>query len=412
MNAPLLRRRALAACVALSLATAIPLPALSAGVPQADEAPAPSRASTARRSKGDRKQQAAKAETNYPNATRVEPGLRATEKGGPKLQKLVKAYDAKNLQEARAIADEVIASDKANAYERAFAAQVAAQIAYEESDLPAAETYARRSVEFNGLDNNGHYGTMLMLGQLQLQQEKYAEALATFEKLHGETKAQQPNELYYKGVALYRLQRYPEAISVLRQAIDATPEPKTEWQQLLMSLYAESGMSAEAAQLAEALAKKAPNDKRSQMNLAATYMQSNNYEKAVEVLEKLRAAGQLTEERDYTQLYRLYANIKGKEKETVDVIEEGLQKGILKPDHTTYLALAQSYYFTEQMDKAIEAYTKAAPLAKDGETYLNLAKTLWMANRIPEAKEAARQAKAKGVKKPKDADQIIALPGR
>ena len=36
----------------------------------------------------------------------------------------------------------------------------------------------------------------------------------------------------------------------------------------------------------------------------------------------------------------------GKEKEVIAVINDGMQKGILKPDQQTYLALAQSYYYS------------------------------------------------------------------
>ncbi|MCY1460961.1 hypothetical protein D9M71_785680 [compost metagenome] len=91
------------------------------------------------------------------------------------------------------------------------------------------------------------------------------------------------------------------------------------------------------------------------------------------------------------------------------MINEGISKGILKPDYQTYLALAQSYYYTEQVPQAIEAWKNAAPLSKDGETYLNLAKVLHQEGRIPEAKQAARDALAKGVKKPADANNIINL---
>ena len=46
---------------------------------------------------------------------------------------------------------------------------------------------------------------------------------------------------------------------------------------------------------------------------------------------------------------------------------------------------------------------KAAPLSKDGETYLNLARVLHAEGRVPEAKQAAQQALAKGVKNQADA---------
>ena len=70
-----------------------------------------------------------------------------------------------------------------------------------------------------------------------------------------------------------------------------------------MSSYAETGKTDEAIALAEKLAAKDPDDKKKQMNLAAVYSQADQFDKAAAVLEKMRAAGQLTEDRDYRQLY-------------------------------------------------------------------------------------------------------------
>jgi tetratricopeptide (TPR) repeat protein len=424
MNTPTFRRRLLAvALITLTGTAAAPLAIAQSADEEREEktsevssrsGAASQRArerAAARANKGQAQAETKKVE-NYPEATRTSPAAKATAKGTTKLQKMLKLNEEAKGAEARAIADEVIADDKANAYERAFAAQIGAQIAYEAEDQAAAMAYLDKVLAFDGLDNNGHFGAMLMLAQLQMQNEKYTDALKTFDRFFAETKTAKPEHLVLKGNALYRLERYPEAITVLRQAIDGNPNARPDWQQLLMAAYAESGQSAEAAKLAEAVASKAPTDKRAQMNLAATYLQTNNYAKAAEVLERLRAAGQLTEDRDYRQLFSVYLNIEGKEREAATVIDEGLQKGVLKGDFNTYLALAQSYYFSEQMDKAIGAYQKAAPLDDDGETYLNLARALWAADRVSEAKQAAQQAISKGVKKPDDAKRILALPGQ
>ncbi|GAB3373331.1 tetratricopeptide repeat protein [Lysobacter rhizosphaerae] len=353
-----------------------------------------------------------KATITYPNATRQEPGAKASAKASPKLQKMMKLYDDEKPAEARAIADEIIGTEAFNAYDHAFAAQIAAQIAYEADDANGAIAYLDKAMAFNGLDNNSHYNAMLMKAQLQLQEDKYADGLTTIDQFLSETKSQQPEHLVIKGNALYRLEKYPEAAAVLKQAIDASPEPRADWQQLLMAAYAESGQGDQAIAMAEKVAAKSPTDKRAQMNLVAVYLQADKYDKASVVLEKLRAAGQFTEDRDYRQLYSTYLNSEGKEKQAAGVIQEGLDKGILKPDHQSYLALAQSYYFSEQPGPAIEAYKKAAPLDDDGETYLNLARLLWQEARIPEAKEAAKQAIAKGLKKPDDAKKILALPAK
>ncbi len=355
---------------------------------------------------------AAPAANQYPNATRQEPPAKASAKVTPKLQKMMKAYDDDKGADARAIADEILANEAANAYDKSFSAQIAGQIAYEADDAAAALNYWNKALESNGLDNNSHFNLMFTVAQVQLQEDKYTESLATVDRFLKESGSQKPEQLIVKGNALYRLERYPEAAAVLKQAIEASPEPKAEWQQLLMAAYAEAGQGGEATKMAEAVAAKNPNDKRAQLNLAVIYQQNDQFDKAAAVLEKMRASGQLTEDKEYRQLYASYLNMDGKEKEAVTVINDGLQKGILKPDYQTYLAMAQAYYFSDQVAPAIDAYKKAAPLGPDGETYLNLARVLWQEDRIPEAKEAAKQAIAKGVKKPDDAKKILALPAK
>jgi tetratricopeptide (TPR) repeat protein len=350
-----------------------------------------------------------KAEVMFPNATRKEPATKTSSKASKKLQKLIDVYNDQDYAQTRTLADELLALEGTNEYDRSLAAQLASQAAYNLDDAAAAKAYLQQVLQFNGLDNNGHFQSMLMLAQLQLADDQLEAGLATLDRFLTETKSSRPEDLVLKGQALYQAERFQEAIPVLKQAIEATPEPKDSWVQLLMASYAETKQNDQAVALAEQLAAKNPADKKAQMNLASVYGQADQMDKAAGVLEKLRASGQLTDEREYRQLYITYANMDGHEKDVIAVINEGIQKGVLKPDYQTYLALAQSYYYSDQIPQAIEQWQKAAPLSKDGETYLNLARVLWQEGRTAEAKQAAQQALAKGVKKPDDAKKIINL---
>jgi tetratricopeptide (TPR) repeat protein len=410
MNSTSSRLTVLAAAVAavIGLGAISPVHAQAAAERQQQRRAEREAAKAAKAGKEDKKAD------QYPNATRKEPAVKASAKAGPKLQKMVKLYDDDKAAEARALADEIIANEAFNAYDHAFAAQLAGQIAYESNDPAAALNYWNKALQLDALDNNGHYNLMFTVAQIQLQEEKYADALATFERFEKDTGTQKPEHLIVKGNSLFRLERYPEAIAVLKQVLAANPQGATltNAQQLLMASYSEANQPNEASKLAEEIAAKAPNDPAAQLNLANTLYSIEQYAKAAEVLEKLRAAGQLKEEKHYKLLIATYAQMDGKEKQLIGVVNDGLQKGILKPDFNNYVALAQSYYYSEQPGPAIDAYKKAAPLDDDGETYLNLARLLWQENRIPEAKEAAKQAIAKGLKKPEDAKKILALPAK
>ncbi|UOV08850.1 tetratricopeptide repeat protein [Pseudoxanthomonas sp. F37] len=371
-----------------------------------------------------RRDEQKKEEVLFPDTTRQEPEAKGSPKVLTKLNKLIEAYNKALDQEdetkaaagyttARTLADEIIANGSANAYDKALAAQIASQAALNTDDEAAAEGYLKQAIEANALGNNQHFQLMLQLAQLQLQKDDYTNGFATLDKYLAESKSKRPADFAFKGQYLYQADRFAECIPPLKQAIETStnPEDKVDnWTQILMVCYQEAGQLAEAVKVAEQLAAKSPNDKRAQMNLASIYLNSEQEAKAAAVLEKLRTAGLMTEEKDYRQLYLTYANMEGKEKDVIAVVNEGLQKGVVKPDYQTYLALAQAYYYSEQIPQAIEAWQKAAPLSKDGETYLNLARVLWQEGRIPEAKVAARAALDKGLKKPDDAKKIIALP--
>ena len=365
-----------------------------------------------------------KEEALYPDTTRAEPEAKGAPKVQTKLNKLIDTYNKANDQDddakaregytnARALADEILANPSANAFDRALAAQIASQAALSTDDESAAEAYLKQAVDANALSNNQHFQLQLQLAQIQLQKDDYANGFATLDKYFAESKSKRPGDLAFKGQYLYQAERYADCIPPLKQAIETSTNPDDKvdnWTQILMVCYQEAGQTADALKVAEALAAKSPNDKRAQMNLATIYLNSEQEAKAAAVLEKVRASGLMTEEKDYKQLFVTYANMDGKEKEVISVVNEGLQKGLLKPDFQTQLALAQAYYYSEQIPQAIEAWQKAAPLATNGDTYLNLARVLWQEGRIPEAKVAARAALEKGLKKPEDAKKIIALP--
>lgn len=359
---------------------------------------------------GNRGGRQAKAEVLFPQATRVEPAAKGSTRLQGKLQKLFASYNKDDFEATRSQADEIIATENANEYDKAVSAQLASQAAYNLDDMPAAKAYLEQAVALNALDNNGHLQALLMLAQLQLQDEQYEPGMANLDKFLSESASTNPEHLIIKGQALYQMERYAEAIPVLQQAISASAEPKDNWNQLLMAAYSSSDQTGEALAVAKQIAERNPSDKRAQINLASMYMQADQMDQAAAVMEALRTAGQLNEEREYRQLYSIYANTENAEAKVIDVINEGLTKGVLKEDYQVYLALAQSYYYTERVAEAIDAWKKAAPLSPNGETYLNLARVLHSEDRIPEAREAARQALAKGgLRKPEDAQKIINL---
>lgn len=353
------------------------------------------------------RQKAPEVEARYPQATRTEPTDRASQRIAPQLQRMFKHYEDGEVNAAVDAADAILANDRANAYEKAMAARVAGVALINEDDARAIR-YLQQTLELNGLNNNDHYEAMYVLAQLQSQQEgQGAVALATVDQLLQQTRSDRADFYALKGNILYNMDRHAEAVEALKLAVQHAEEPRDDVNQLLMASYAELGQTDEAVRMAEQLANANPDNVRMQMNLATVYMQAERDQQALAVLERLRAGGKLTEERDYRNLYAMYSNAQGQERKAIEVINEGLAKGILKDGYETQLALAQAYYFSEQLEPAIAAWNKAAPLAPDGRAYLNLARALFNEGRFAEARAAAQSALDKGLDNPQEARQLI-----
>lgn len=346
---------------------------------------------------------------DYPNATRVSPPAENSPRLARDLQKMFDLYNGgEDLEGAITLAEKILANERAKPYDRAVSLMIAGNAALGIDDYGRAIPYLERAIEADALPNNNHFATIHTLASVYAQEDMAEKAIPLIERLVAETRSEDPQVYSLKGAVHYNEGQYAEAVEALKKAIELSPEPESNWIQMLMASYSELGRDAEALALAESLQKKNPDDKRTILNLASLYAQGDQPAKAAALLEDARARGLLTDKRDYENLYAIYLNLDGKEAEAAKVIEEGLAKGILTADARTYTFLGQSLYFSDQIDAAISAYQKGAPLDATGETYLVLSQVLTNEDRNAEAIAAAKQAIAKGVDKPGEAWMVIA----
>ena len=362
---------------------------------------------SAARGDRDKDKEQEKAPPMFPNATRQDPEIKPVASINKQLQRLFDLNEEEKFDEVLTNGEAILAHKKAGPYEKSIVYQIMGFVYIDKDDYPTAITYLQKALDANGLPNDTHYQIMNQIAQMQMSDENYEEAEKTTARLLQETKSEKPELLATRGNVLYRLERYDEAAALLKKAIETSDKPQEQWNQLLMATYFDQDKPLEAAKIAEGILAKNPNDKKTLMNLASIYAQADQYDKSAEILEKARAQGMLTEERDYRQLFAIYLNSEGKENAAIGVINEGLSKNILKPDADLYIALGQAYYFTDRPNEAIDAYKKAAGLATDGEAALNLARMLSNEERHQEAKAAAQEAIKKGVKRPGDAWMVL-----
>ena len=305
------------------------------------------------------------AAAQYPQATREEPEASASRRGLKALQELVETYNAGDTAKTTVAALAIATDADSNAYEKAFAYQIAATAVSGAGDDAKGAEYFAKAIEANGLGNNDHYTAMLNLAVVQYGAGEFPQALATIDRFLAETKSQKPEALNLRGGALMGMERYADAAAVYAAQVAASPE-----------------------------------DKVARMNAVAAYQQAGQDDKAVALLADAQAKGQLADANEYRALYVSYLNSE-RDKDALKVIDEGLAKGILKegPELArAFMIIGQNAYYVEDEATALAMYTRAAPMADNGEAALNLAKLHSEAGNKAKAKAAAELALSKGVK--------------
>ncbi|WHZ20069.1 MAG: hypothetical protein OJF55_002218 [Rhodanobacteraceae bacterium] len=345
----------------------------------------------------------AKQATKYPNATRKQPsnaGVSAKE--GKTLNEGLQA--ANSGDSATALKDlQPIADSSSNAYARALAMLGLAQVKYRSGDTKGAIALQKQAIDSNALDNDSYFQGLETLAQMYIADEDYNDALTTLDSWSKQSGAQSADIEALKGNAYYRLQKYPEAVAAIQKAKSLSDKPQPSWDQIEMASYFAMDKYDDAAKLAEAALAKDPNNSTLLQNVIAIYINAHQDQKALALLERARANGQIKDETGYMNMAKMYDNLgqsssdpKPNATKAVAVLKEGMDKGIVQPGFDSYKLLGDSYAIAGDYKDAAAAYGKASPDAKDGQVDFLRGQMLENLGRHKEARDALKQAIAKG----------------
>lgn len=332
-----------------------------------------------------------KVETMYPNAKRESPAPKVGRTMGKKLQKLADLQGGDDAQKLIAKANEIIGAKKASNYEKAFAYQLSGFTKYESEDTNGALADLNKAIELDALPNDQHFQLMFQAAQMYLMEEQYNKALPMLDRFLKESGSKDPKHLVLKGNALYRMEKFDQAAAITKQAIDASDAPEASWLQILMASYFEGGKTQQALSVGKEILAKNPNDMNMVRNLAGLYQQNDELATAAGLLDDARKRGIFTDAKDYEQLAQIY-NYNEKEAQAINVLQDGISKGVIKPTAQTYTTMGQSYFFMDKPKEAIETLKKGQALETDGSVSSLLSRIYVDQDMNAQAKSAAQKA--------------------
>lgn len=344
-----------------------------------------------------------KQETKYPNATRKQPkDTRVSAKEAKTLNEGLAA--ANSGDSATALKDlQPIADSGSSAYAKALAMLGLAQVKYRSGDTKGAIALQKQALDSNALDNDSYFQGLETLAQLYIADEDYSDALTTLDTWNKESGAQSADVYALQGNAYYRMQKYPQAVAAIQKAKSLSDKPQASWDQIEMASDFAMDKYDDAAKLAEAALAKDPNNGTLLQNVIAIYINAHQDQKALALLERARANGQIKDQAGYMNMAKMYDNLgqnssnpKANAMKAVGVLQEGMSKGIIQPGYDSYKLLGDSYAIAGDYKNAVTAYGKAAPDAKTGEVDFLRGQLLEQLDRHKEARDALKQAVAKG----------------
>ncbi len=348
---------------------------------------------------------AKKEETKYPNATRSAPKTDLSNAADQKmLQEGLDALNAGEDDKAQQDLQKVVDSSKSK-YAKGVALLGLANLKFNANDYPGAIAYYKQMFDLNSVSNDQYYDSMYNLAAAYVQSEQYQQALDEIKQWREQGKRETADSYALEGNVYYRMQKYSEAVTAIRKAQSMTNEPKDSWNSILMASLSESGQSGEAGNILEQQLQKDPKNKGVMHNAIVVYVQDSQYDKALALLERERKDGLLTDEKDYLETARFYANIaQGGDKPNVavngaDLLQEGFSKNIVKATAENYKLQGDLYIIAQEQEKALAAYSKASPLANSGDIDFTRAQIMGAQQNWAEAKTTLEKGLQRGVTK-------------
>jgi tetratricopeptide (TPR) repeat protein len=143
-------------------------------------------------------------------------------------------------------------------------------------------------------------------------------------------------------------------------------------------------------------------------------VQAKKNDQAIQMLEKARASGSLSEE-NYVTLSKLYL-ITAQSSDTpkpdamkaAAVLQDGMSKGVVKANADNYMLIGEANEMADNPKAAEDAYSKANATATDGEAAMRGGHLLLIDGKYSQARSLIQQAIQKGVKHKGTAYMLLA----
>jgi len=284
--------------------------------------------------------------------------------------------------------------DRLNARERALVYRFLAYAAIGQEDSEAAVGYFEKVVEQEVVLVEDEASVRFNIAQICASLEQWEKVDETLSEWFNYV--EDPNGAAYYLLAISRYQRelHAEAMAPAIKSLEVSDQPEERWLQLVAALYLQEEDFDSAVPILEELVVRFAK-KQYWVQLSLIYAAREDYEHALRVQQLAYAQDLLTTGDELRRLARTFL-FHELPYPAARVLETGLADGRIVPDRDVLELLGNAWIAAREYEKSIEPLERAAELADDGRLYLRLGQVRVQGEDWGEATELIRLALQKG----------------
>ncbi|XQW86445.1 hypothetical protein ACOYR1_06900 [Thalassotalea piscium] len=314
---------------------------------------------------------------------------------GKKVGKAFEAYSADDVDGALLILSEIEAKKD---YDKAFVSFFTGQMYAMKGDSLKAIEYLKAAVAPDILNEADQGNTLKLLGDLQMQEKQYGEAVKNYYAWMDFT-GKEDGDVWTKiANAHYANKKLDKVIEPADRAIAAYGDKHNQNPYILkVTSFYERKMYKDAVKVLETVVQIFPEKKAFWTQLGQFYALIENYPKALATLDLAYKQGFLTKESEIKLLASLYQQSDIPYTAAL-ILEKHIASGDIKRDDTNLASLANAWHAAQHIDKAAKYYGELAKMTNLAKHYTKQGNLLKQDEQFKSAVVALNKAIELGVK--------------
>ncbi len=298
--------------------------------------------------------------------------------------------------------------ERMSEFDRASVLQIRGSAYVNEENFQAALDDFEVAIRLGALPEEQQNRLRFNMAQLYFVTEQYEKSIEFFEEWMALDPDISANTYFMLAGANYQINRYPESLEAITQAIELSEEPERRYYELKNVLLSELEMVPERIDLLEEMVTIWPDELQFWRQLSSMYLQQNEELKAFGALESAYLAGLIEDGNDILILAQFYSSFNNPYR-GARLIEREMEAERVERSVENLELLSQLWSQSREHRQAIPILSEAAELSDTGNLYFRLGQAYLATEDNEAAAEAFENALDKGGLEDNQAEAWILL---